>query len=138
MESELSNLKNCDSNSLIAETFDLTQQRQAMRGVDQRKLYREKFQMGNALKYDVNRNFFDQTTPKFSGVASRRMKEHLQQSMPKSYKDISGHETANMTDLSLELRQLLATISGALEKLSQVQHLVQVLKAECTQQLSEY
>ena len=61
-----------------------------MRGVDQRKLYREKFQMGNALKYDVNRNFFDQTTPKFSGVASRRMKFHLSQSMPKSFKEISG------------------------------------------------
>lgn len=66
--------------------------------------------MGNALKYDVNRNFFDQTTPKFGGVASRRMKYHLNQSMPKSFKEISGQETTNLTDLSIELRQLLNTI----------------------------
>jgi len=73
MNSELNN--NCDA--LIAETFDLTQQRQAMRGVDMRKLYREKFQMGKSVQYDINKNFFDQTTPKFGGVASRRMKDYL-------------------------------------------------------------
>ena len=53
--------------------------------------------------------------------------------MPKSYKEISGHETTNLTDLGLELRQLLTTIENSLEKLDQVKSLVQVLKAECTQ-----
>ena len=76
MDSELStNQQHCDA--LMAETFDMTQQRIAMRGVDQKKLYRDKFQMCNSVKYDVNRNFFDQTTPKFGGVASRRMKDYL-------------------------------------------------------------
>lgn len=59
--------------------------------------------MANCIKYDVNKNFFDQTTPKFGGVASRKMKDLLLLGMPKSFKDVQGQDVANLPDLSEDL-----------------------------------